>query len=154
MNQREHTLDHLTEGIDIADYKDEARAFLSVLMELTPDEAAGTVVPVARRLLAYPDWRDTMTPLSVLDFCLPRRAAVVALGPLRTVEYDPESEYLTGIVECYRDAIGRSTLLACRPDLCVVSDGSDDRLDKLSRQGQSEPATPEVDYLAITRSFG
>ena len=71
MNQREHTLDDLTEGNDIADYKDEARAFLSALMELTPDEAVGTVVPVARRLLAYPDWRDTMTALSVLDFCLP-----------------------------------------------------------------------------------
>jgi hypothetical protein len=34
---------------------------------------------------------------------------------LRTDDNDPEAECLTGIVECYRDSIGRSTLVKGPP---------------------------------------
>jgi hypothetical protein len=143
MSPIEITLDQLTEGRDIAAYRDEARTFLSALMAITPPRASGTVIPVARRLLAYPDWRETMTPQSVLDYCTagpsPRYETVLALAPLRTDSYDPEAEYLCGIVECYRsDIVGRPTFLGLRPDL-----------------DEPHALDPKpIDYLAITRRFG
>jgi hypothetical protein len=136
-SSRDAMLDALTAGHDVASYRDEARSFLADLADRcgTPDLIAITL-PVARRLLAYPDWRVTMTPDSLIAFCDPHSTAWGTLEMLSVDAVDAQAIYLMGIVEMYRDHMGRPSWLEQRPDL------------------QPPPNRRNIDYLAITRQFG
>src|ERR1700733_9577381 len=89
-----HTLNALTEGYDIAHCKDEARAFLTLLMHQTPHNTLKIVLPVARRLFSYDGWQTHLNIRTLIDFCTPRRIFVELLDVLRTDDLDPASDYL------------------------------------------------------------
>ena len=98
-----HTLNALTEGYDIAHCKDEARAFLTLLMHQTPHNTLKIVLPVARRLFSYDGWQTHLNIRTLIDFCTPRRIFVELLDVLRTDDLDPASDYLIGLVACLHE---------------------------------------------------
>lgn len=102
---KQRMLDALMEGSDLAaDDKDCARNFLSRLIDR---DYARISVPLARRLMAHPGWRDHMTLDAVYAFSSERHAVVTVLSGLpRTPTCDPEAEYYVGMAAELSDRLG------------------------------------------------
>ena len=92
-------LEELLQGRDIAnDDRAFARAFLSHLIDrVNQSDGVVMAVPLARRLIGSPGWRDHMTVEEVHAFCIERQKVVAALEAIpRTATCDPEAEYMIG----------------------------------------------------------
>lgn len=99
MFDKQQVLDVVLQGIDLTqEDRPFARAFLSHLIDrVNQPDGMVMAIPVARRLMSAPGWRNRVTIEIVHAFCIERKEACKALRALsRTPTFDPEAEYLAG----------------------------------------------------------
>ena len=99
---KERVLNALVAGDDLTGDRDEARDFLARLIDGSPRETWCVVLPVARMLMTKHGWADKLNVGVVIEHCLARCDAAMALRELPIVAgTDVEAEFLSGVVETH-----------------------------------------------------